>query len=81
MRRFSCNLFANEMKLHSVFDGIKAEDVLKLLFERGYIGQYRSRPNHPKEEFCFQVHINPEEVYDPDDDCFIHTGLLRALGI
>ena len=81
IRRFTCNQFANEMSLHSEFDGIKAEYILKLLFERGYIGQYRNRPNHPKEEFCFQVHINPEEVYDPEDGCFIHTGLLRAFGI
>lgn len=81
MRRFSRNLFESEMKKHSAFNNIIAEDVLKLLFERGYIGQYRKRPEHPKEEFLFQVHINPDEIYERDDDCLIHRGLLRAIGI
>lgn len=80
-RRFSYQLFEEEMKKHREFDGVSAIDVLKLLFERGYIGQYRKRPDHPKEEFLFQVHINPRQVYEKDDDCLIHRGLIRAFGI
>ncbi len=81
IRRFNFKMFETEMKRHKEFSGISAEEVLRLLFERGYIGQYRKRPEHPKEEFFFQTHINPKEKYEKDDDCQIHRGLIRALGI
>lgn len=80
-RRFTFEAFEDEMKKHNAFDGVAAETVLGLLFERGYIGQYRKRPDHPKEEFLFQVHINPKETYEKEDDCMIHRGLIRAFGI
>lgn len=80
-RRFSFQSFANEMSQHSEFDGILPEDVLRVLFERGYIGQFRKRPDHPKEEFLFQAHINPKARYEKDDDCVIHRGLVRAFGV
>lgn len=81
IRRFGFEKFEGEMKRHKDFSEISAEEVLKLLFERGYIGQYRKRPEHPKEEFFFQTHINPKEKYEKDDDCQIHRGLIRALGL
>ena len=80
-RRFSFDKFQQELDHHQAFNGIAAEDILKLLFDRGYIGQYRKRPDHPKEEFLFQVHINPNEVFQKDDDCLVHRGLTRAFGI
>ena len=80
-RRFSFDVFEREMKKHDEFADVSAESVLKLMFERGYIGQYRKRPGHPKEEFYFQIHINPRERYQKEDDCQIHRGLIRAFGI
>lgn len=80
-RRFSYKAFADEVALHNEFDGIPAEVVLKLLFERGYIGQYQKRPDHPKEEFIFQAHINPGIRYEKDADCLLHRGLIRAFGM
>lgn len=80
-RRFSYNTFAEEMAQHKEFENILPEDVLKLLFERGYIGQYRKRPDHPKEEFLFQTHINPNAKYEKEDDCYLHRGLIRAFGV
>ena len=56
-RRFDFDTFNHEMCLHKEFINTKAEDVLKLMFERGYIGQYRKRPNHPREEFYFQKSV------------------------
>ena len=70
-----------DMTLELGFDGIRADEVLKLLFERGYVGQYRKRPDHPKEEFLFQTHINPNAKYEKDDDCCLHRGLIRAFGV
>ena len=80
-RRFSFDVFEKEMKKHREFSDVSAEAVLKMMFERGYIGQYRKRPGHPKEEFFFQIHINPRERYQKEDDCQIHRGLVRAFGI
>lgn len=80
-RRFSYDAFAQEMAQHREFEGIQGEDVLKLLFERGYVGQYRKRPDHPKEEFFFQTHINPNAKYEKEDDCNLHRGLVRAFGV
>ena len=80
-RRFSYDAFAQEMAQHREFEGVQAEDVLKLLFERGYVGQYRKRPDHPKEEFFFQTHINPNAKYEKEDDCNLHRGLVRAFGV
>lgn len=80
-RRFDFEMFEKEMKQHKEFSNVAAEEVLKLMFERGYIGQYRKRPDHPREEFLFQTHINHKEKYEKDDDCQIHRGLIRALGI
>ena len=80
-RRFDFKTFRNEMEQHNEFAGVLAEDVLKLLFERGYIGQFRKRPDHPKEEFLFQTHINPSERYEKNDDCLLHRGLTRAFGV
>lgn len=80
-RRFSYDAFAEEMSQHKEFEGILPEDVLKLLFERGYIGQFRKRPDHPKEEFLFQTHINPSVKYEKEDDCLLHRGLIRAFGV
>lgn len=81
IRRFSYDAFAEEMSQHKEFDNILPEDVLKLLFERGYIGQFRKRPDHPKEEFLFQTHINPSAKYEKEDDCVLHRGLIRAFGV
>ncbi len=82
IRRFSYEVFSKEMAKHREFDGILAEDVLKLLFERGYIGQFRKRPDHPtKEEFLFQAHINPSAKYVKEDQCVLHRGLIRAFGV
>ena len=80
-RRFTYDAFAEEISQHREFDGIRADEVLKLLFERGYVGQYRKRPDHPKEEFLFQTHINPNAKYEKDDDCCLHRGLIRAFGV
>lgn len=80
-RRFSYKIFAEEMSKHEEFGDVLPENVLKLLFERGYIGQYRKRPDHPKEEFLFQTHINPSEKYEKEDDCVLHRGLIRAFGV
>lgn len=80
-RRFSYKMFAEEMSKHEEFGDVLPENVLKLLFERGYIGQYRKRPDHPKEEFLFQTHINPNEKYEKEDDCVLHRGLIRAFGV
>ena len=80
-RRFSYGTFSEEMSRHKEFDNVLPEDVLKLLFERGYIGQYRKRPDHPKEEFLFQTHINPSEKYEKEDDCLLHRGLTRAFSV
>ena len=80
-RRFSYDTFEEEIRNHKEFDSVSAVDILKLLFDRGYIGQFRKRPDHPKEEFLFQIHINPRERYEPSDDCQIHRGLVRAFGI
>lgn len=80
-RRFSYKIFAEEMSKHEEFGDVLPENVLKLLFERGYIGQYRKRPDHPKEEFLFQTHINPSERYEKEDDCLLHRGLTRAFGV
>ena len=77
-RRFSYKTFSDEITRHNEFSGVSADTVLKLLFDRGYIGQFRKRPDHPKEEFLFQTHINPSEKYEKDDDCLIHRGLTRA---
>lgn len=80
-RRFSYEVFEEEMISHKEFEGVSAFEILKLMFERGYIGQFRKRPDHPKEEFIFQIHINPREKYERNDDCQIHRGLVRAFGI
>lgn len=80
-RRFSYSAFASEIAQHKEFDGILPEDVLKLLFERGYVGQFRKRPDHPKEEFFFQAHINTNAKYEKEDDCCLHRGLIRAFGV
>ena len=80
-RRFTYDAFADEIAQHKEFNGIMAEEVLKLLFERGYVGQYRKRPDHPKEEFVLQTHINPTAKYEKEDDCYLHRGLVRAFGV
>lgn len=80
-RRFTYSAFAKEIAQHKEFDGILPEDVLKLLFERGYVGQYRKRPDHPKEEFVFRTHINSNARYEKEDDCYLHRGLIRAFGV
>ncbi len=80
-RRFSFESFSNEMSQNKVFSSVCAEDVLRIMFERGYIGQYRKRPGHPKEEFYFQININSREKYQKEDDCQLHRGLIRAFGI
>lgn len=80
-RRFSFDVFEDEMRRHAEFDEIDAAVVLKLLFERGYVGQFRKRPDHPKDEFLFQTHINPHEIYESSDDCMLHRGLVRAFGV
>lgn len=80
-RRFSYEVFAEEIAKHKEFSGVLPEDVLKLLFERGYIGQYKKRPDHPKEEFLFQTHINPAARFEKEDDCLVHRGLTRAFGV
>lgn len=80
-RRFNFETFNNEIKQRTAFSNTPAEEILKSLFERGYIGQFRKRPDHPKEEFLFQIHINPGQQYEKDDDCLIHRGLIWALGI
>lgn len=80
-RRFSYDVFAQEIAQHREFDNILPEDVLRLLFERGYIGQYSKRPDHPKEEFLFQAHINPGVKYEKENDCLLHRGLIRAFGV
>lgn len=77
-RRFSYRIFQNEIAMHKEFNGISADYVLRLLFERGYIGQYRKRPDHHKGEFLVQTHINPSETYEKEDDCLLHRGLTRA---
>ena len=69
------------MQQHKEFNGILPEDVLRLLFERGYIGQFKKRPDHPKEEFLFHTHINPGVKYEKEDDYLLHRGLIRAFGV
>lgn len=75
------NVTVSESYSHSEFKGVLPEDVLKLLFERGYIGQFKKRPDHPKEEFLFQTHINSSAKYEKKDDCLLHRGLIRAFGV
>ena len=80
-RRFDFYTFDSEIKKHTEFNETSSEEILKNLFDRGYIGQYRKRPDHPKDEFLFYKHINKRQQYEKDDDCVIHRGLIRAFGI
>ena len=80
-RRFTYDTFAQEIAQHGEFKDLLPEDVLRLLFERGYIGQFCKRPDHPKEEFLFQTHINPGVKYEKENDCLLHRGLIRAFGV
>lgn len=80
-RTFTLEQFEEEAKNHAEFENESAENVLRVMFDRGYIGQYRKRPDHPKEEFYFQISINQREKFSQTDTCQIHRGLVRAFGI
>lgn len=78
-RCFYLNVFEEECKKHKEFKNIEnISEILKKLFEVGYIGQHRQRTDKEYTVFSYR---NEREKFNDEDECIVHRGLLRGLTI
>lgn len=70
--------FESECQKHTAFDSVSPRQVLKKLFEAGYIGQHRPRAHFDYTVFSYR---NTREKFQDDHECILHRGLQRALNI
>lgn len=57
---------------------ITAKQLLKSMFESGYIGQVRDKPYGGRYSFRY---LNPYDNYMSRDQCIVHRGLVKAFNI
>lgn len=77
-RYFKIEDFKKECQNYKEFDGVDLTNLLKKMFDDGYIGQYR--PKEIKDYTVFKYR-NPRESFVEDHECIIHRGLMRSLTI
>lgn len=75
---FDVKTFKQECDKHKEFVGVDAVELLKKMFNDGYIGQHR--PKESKEYTVFKYR-NPRETFIEDHECIVHRGLMRSLTI
>lgn len=77
-RYFYLPEFENECRNYKEFDSTSPQAILEKLFDAGYIGQHRPRDGMEYTVFSFR---NLRETFQPEHECIVHRGLLRALTI
>ncbi|KXL52891.1 hypothetical protein CLNEO_19150 [Anaerotignum neopropionicum] len=77
-KEFSVTDFKIECSRHKEFEDIDSTDLLKKMFDDGYIGQHR--PKEVKEYTVFKYR-NPRETFIEEHECIVHRGLMRSLTI
>ena len=75
-REFDLNDFSNECDRYKCFDSIDRRDILRLLYNDGYIGQQQPRQNNPYTAYSY-IHTNVK--YDETHKWILHRGLMRGL--
>ena len=68
------------------FNDIDPQKMLNYLFDCGYIGQLRKRPEHQnnpnnKGQYNAFKYINRREKFEPKDQCYLHRGLVKGLNL
>lgn len=77
-QHFSVEDFKRECGKHKEFEGINVIDLIKKMFNDGYIGQHR--PKEMKDYTIFKYR-NPRETFVEEHECIVHRGLMRSLTI
>ncbi len=75
---FDVETFKEECDKHKEFIGVDCTELLKKMFNDGYIGQHR--PKELKDYTVFKYR-NPRETFIEDHECIVHRGLMRSLTI
>lgn len=77
-RLFSAEEFKTECSKHREFDDVDSTELLKKMFNDGYIGQHRPKEN---KDFTVFKYRNPRENFIEEHECIVHRGLMRSLTI
>ena len=75
---FKVEDFKKECSKYKEFEGVDPTDLLKRMFNDGYIGQHR--PKEVKDYTVFKYR-NPRETFVEEHECIVHRGLMRSLTI
>lgn len=73
---FNLNDFSNECNRYKCFESIDKRDILRRLYNDGYIGQQQPRQNSPYTAYSY-IHTNVK--YDETHKWILHRGLMRGL--
>lgn len=75
---FRVDDFKGECNKHKEFENVDATELLKKMFNDGYIGQHRPKAVG---EYTVFKYRNPRETFSEDHECIVHRGLMRSLTI
>ena len=70
--------FKKECNRHKEFANVDATELLKKMFNDGYIGQHRPKTVG---EYTVFKYRNPRETFNEEHECIVHRGLMRSLTI
>lgn len=85
-RIFKIEDFKTIISCMQSFKDIDPQKMLSHLFDCGYIGQLRKRPEHisnpnNKGKYNAFKYINKREKFDPKDECYLHRGVVKGLNL
>lgn len=75
-RYFHLEEFTAECASYPEFENVNPRLVLEKLFNAGYLGQHRPRPEKDYTVFSYR---NSKESFRAEHECILHRGLMRAL--
>lgn len=75
-REFDLKDFSNECDRYKCFESIDRRDILRRLYNDGYIGQQQPRQNNPYTAYSY-IHMNIK--FDETHRWILHRGLMRGL--
>lgn len=75
---FTAEEFRIECSKHKEFENVDSTELLKKMFNDGYIGQHRPKEN---KDFTVFKYRNPRENFIEAHECIVHRGLMRSLTI
>ena len=77
-QEFDLSKFSTECDRYRCFDDIDRRDILRRLYNDGYIGQQQPRQNNPYTAYSY-IHTNIN--FDETHSWILHRGLMRGLAL